>query len=90
MKMAQSLTVTELSGNLTAILERVGQGERYVIEREGNRLAVLGPIRPEAGVTGRELSERLGDLTMPGDGFADDLEAIQASQSETTMPAWPA
>jgi hypothetical protein len=34
------------------------------------------------GITLREVVARLGPLQMPGDGFADDLEAIQESQSE--------
>ena len=36
-----------------------------------------------------EIFERLGDWRMPGDGFADDLGAIQKEQSLAVFPEWP-
>jgi hypothetical protein len=36
-----------------------------------------------------ELIARIGNLKMPGDGFADDLEAIQAEQGVVEFPEWP-
>lgn len=79
--METTITATELADHLSDILHRVRcDGERFVVEENGKRIAVLPPHEPKPGVTGRELLARLGDLRMPGDGFADDLEAIQASQ----------
>jgi hypothetical protein len=31
----------------------------------------------------------LGEIKMPGDGFADDLEEIQANQPMAEFPDWP-
>lgn len=41
-------------------------------------------------VTLREIAERLGGLTMPGDGFADDIEAAhKAMNRPIELPEWP-
>lgn len=75
--METTITVADLERGLTDVLDRVRErGERFVVERDGQRVATIGPVRTKAGVTGRELIERIGHLKMPGDGFADDLEAI--------------
>lgn len=88
--METTITAAELAERLPDILDRVRcNGERFVVEENGKRTAVVAPHEPKPGVTGRELLARLGDLYMPGDGFADDLEAIQASQSLVRPPEWP-
>ncbi len=88
--METTITATELADRLPEVLHRVKhQGERFVIEENGSRIAVVAPNEPKPGVTGRELLARLGDLRMPGDGFADDLEEIQASQSPVRPSEWP-
>jgi antitoxin (DNA-binding transcriptional repressor) of toxin-antitoxin stability system len=82
------ISATELARGLSNILNRVRRsGERFVIERNGETVAVLGP--PARGIHVDEFAERVGDLELPGDGFADDLEAIQAAQPRETLPAWP-
>ena len=84
------ITATELARSLSDILNRVRyKGETFVIQRKGEPIATLMPIAPMPGVTLGELAEALGKLTMPGEGFADDLEAIQASQPKLEAPRWP-
>ena len=87
--METKLSPVDLANDLSDILERVrGRGERFAIERDGETVAVLAPP-PRMGITIEELIARVGDLKMPGDGFADDLEEIQASQGIATSPEWP-
>jgi prevent-host-death family protein len=40
-------TITEAKANLSALLERVSQGEEVIIARAGKPLAVLEPYRAE-------------------------------------------
>lgn len=87
--METKITATELARSLSDILSRVHyRGERFIIERNGDPVASLGPPGPPAGPTARELMRRLKDLSMPGDGFADDPEDIQSSQPPVPPPPW--
>jgi len=87
--MPQRITATELARNLSDFLNRVRyRGEHFVIERNGEPVAALGPSTA-AGVALREVADRLGHMAMPGEGFADDLEAIQSSQPPAEMREWP-
>lgn len=43
----------------------------------------------QPGITASELLANVGNLEMPGDGFADDLEAVLAEQGLAEMPDWP-
>ncbi len=90
--MESTISATQLARNLSDVLNRVKyRGERFVVQRYGETVAVVGPVttvdRP--GITVSEFLARTGDLKMPGDGFADDLEAIQAEQGLAEMPEWP-
>ena len=88
--MERTITATELARNLSDILSRIRyRGESFVVERNGEPVASLGPIGAPLGISARELIARLGDLALPGDGFADDLEAIQAAQPPAEAAAWP-
>jgi prevent-host-death family protein len=92
--MEHTVTATELARRLSDVLNRVRyRGERFVVERNGEPVAVLAPARPAAPPappTLRELVARLGDLALPGDGYAADLEAAQlAGQTAPEPPAWP-
>ena len=84
------ITATDLARSLSDILNRVRyKGETFVIHRNGEPIATLAPSGPKPGVTLRELAKALEALTPVGEGFADDLEAVQASQSILEAPAWP-
>jgi antitoxin (DNA-binding transcriptional repressor) of toxin-antitoxin stability system len=88
--MSTTISTTELARNLADVLDRVrNRGEQFTVERDGEPIASLGPATTAIGVSRAEFLARLGDLTMPGDGFADDLEAIQREQPITEPPAWP-
>jgi prevent-host-death family protein len=87
----QTITATELARRLSDVLNRIRyRGERFIVERNGEPVAALGPVAAAPrGITLGELVARLGDLAPPGDGFADDLEAIQAAQPLPELPEWP-
>jgi prevent-host-death family protein len=88
------ITATELARNLSDILNRVRYRDgEFVVERGGEVVAVLGPApsarEQPAGIRLSELVARLGSLTTPGNGFADDLERIQANQPPAEPIEWP-
>jgi antitoxin (DNA-binding transcriptional repressor) of toxin-antitoxin stability system len=76
----ERLSEAELAENLPDVLERVRGGERFTIERDGEPMAIISPVRDQPGITARELIARVGNLPFPGDGFADELQAVQAAQ----------
>ena len=88
--MEMTLTEGDLVASLPEVLDRVHRGERFVIERGGLRFAVLAPLtETPPAETGQELLDRLGGLRMPGDGFADDIEAARAALLPSPGSRWP-
>lgn len=87
--MESTISATYLAKHLSDVLDRIRErGDEFIVERDGETIARLGPT-VRRGITARELVRRMGDLRMPGDGFADDLEAIHAEQGVQEMPDWP-
>ena len=88
--MERRITATELARNLSDVLSRVRyRRERFVVERNGELVASLGPVDAAPGITVAELFERLRSISRPDERFADDLEAIQAGQPRVELPEWP-
>ena len=84
------ISATDLARSLSDVLNRVRyRGETFIIERNGEPVAALTPPLPTPGCTLADLLARLGDLDLPGEGFADDLETIQSSQSTENAIRWP-
>jgi hypothetical protein len=51
-----------------------------------------GGCKPHLVRSATTLSEsiaKVGELSLPGDGFADDIEAIQGAPGVAEMPNWP-
>jgi antitoxin (DNA-binding transcriptional repressor) of toxin-antitoxin stability system len=87
--MASTITVADLARSLAEVLSRVhDRGEHFIIERDGEQLATLAPVSATSSITLREVVARVGDLALPGEGFAEDLEAVQAAQPPVGQPAW--
>lgn len=88
--METTITATELSRSLSDVLNRVKyKGERFRVQRNGETIATIVPAKHIRGVTLDEIIAKVGDLYVPGDGFADDLEAIQAEQGMAEFVEWP-
>ena len=88
-KTTTMITPEELLAHLDDILERARvNGERFEIVENGKPIAILEPPNPPA-ISISDLIAMVGNLEMPGDGFADDLEAAQASRRPPTPPEWP-
>lgn len=88
--METKITATDLARSLSDVLSRVRyRRESFLIQRNGEAVATLTPAQPTSGVSLRDLVARLGPLAMPGDGFADNLEAVQSSQPKIGTPSWP-
>ena len=87
--MVTRIMATELARSLSDILSRVrDRGERFIIERNGEPVATLMPPEPKQRTTFRELGAKLRDVSWPLEGFADDLEEIQSTQTKTEPPSW--
>lgn len=83
------ITATELAKGLSDILNRVRYGgESFAVERNGERVAVIAPSGTTSPVAWRDVAARRHGLDLPGDGFADDLEVVQASQPRAEAPSW--
>jgi antitoxin (DNA-binding transcriptional repressor) of toxin-antitoxin stability system len=88
--METKITSTELADELSDVLNRVKEKhERFIVQRDGESIARIVQTIGPPGITVDELIARIGNLKMPGDGFAVDLEAIQAEQGVVEFPEWP-
>ena len=88
--METTITATELARSLSDILNRVRyRNERFVIQRNGEVIATIAPPPPQRVVMLHDALRALGEVEFPGDGFADDLEEIQAAQGKADFPDWP-
>ena len=89
--MVATISTAYLKKHLAEVLERVQRGgEEFIVERDGERVAKLGPPPPPQ-VTLAELAEQLKDVPWPDEKFADDLEQIHAemNQMPLKLPEWP-
>lgn len=86
---ADTLTVADLEIRLKEVLERVRHGEQIAVACDGKVIATINPPFAKPGITWSEFVAKVGDLKMPGDGFADDLESIQAAQGIAEIAKWP-
>ena len=83
------ISATDLSRSLSDVLSRVRyREEKFVIERNGETIALLSPLGPGPRTTMRQLVELVKDIPRPDDGFADDVEALRASQQQAELPPW--
>ncbi len=88
---ATTLTATQFARNLSDVLNRVEfKGERFIIERNGERVATLGPpTLPVKRITLRAFVEAWRDAPKPDPEFWDELERIQAEQPPMEFVEWP-
>ncbi|HVB96923.1 MAG TPA: hypothetical protein VNG11_04270 [Chloroflexota bacterium] len=88
--MTTTITATELAKNLSDVLNRIHyRGERFLIQRGGEPVASLGPVTGAPGVIIRDVIAQIGDLVLPGDDFARDLEVVQSAQLPAETAPWP-
>ena len=87
--MSTKITATELAKNLSDILNRARyKGESFVIERNGEPVAVVEPP-PKVGITPAELVALFNGLPLIDDRFADDLETARSILRDLDVPRWP-
>lgn len=87
--MSRQVTIEELAADLAAILTSVERGERITITRDGECVAEIIPPHERKPLTLSQLAVALSSVPVPGDGYADDLERIQAEQNVAEFPEWP-
>jgi hypothetical protein len=86
----RTLTGGELSARRDEIVAALDSGEASALERDGQIVAVVIAPRPrrEDSVYLDDLIARIGNLRMPGDGFADDVEAGMRQLDERLRDPW--
>jgi prevent-host-death family protein len=83
------VTATELSRNLSDILNRVRyRGERFVILRNGEEIAVLEPHKEASAATMGDLVQIIEKHGPLDDEFMSDIEAARAALLPEEPPAW--
>jgi len=58
-------------------------------QSDDSSLAACEPRPAQQGTTWGGFVAKVRNLRTPGDGFADDREAIQAAQGIAELPEWP-
>jgi prevent-host-death family protein len=83
------ISAAELGKNLSDVLDRVRErGERFTVARDGEPVAALVPTNTPS-ITLRELASQMGDIPLPDDRFAEDIEAMREALAPEEPPAWP-
>ncbi len=84
------LTATQLARSLSDVLSRVRyNGERFIIERNGEPVAIIAPARSPANATVRDFVAFAMSRPTPDPEFADDLEAVHSEQPPAELREWP-
>jgi hypothetical protein len=65
------------------------RGESFVIERNGEAVAVIEPAGMTQGANRESLASALSDLEWPDEDFARDLERVHAEQPKAEPYEWP-
>jgi antitoxin (DNA-binding transcriptional repressor) of toxin-antitoxin stability system len=86
--MRARISVDDFSDDPGAILDRVRQGDSFLIEQDGDAVAALEPVGPRAAATWRSLAAALENEPSADPAFADDLEDIQRNQPAVPTDAW--
>jgi antitoxin (DNA-binding transcriptional repressor) of toxin-antitoxin stability system len=88
--MQVDISAIYLAEHLSEVLDRVQErGDRFTVYQDGEKIALIAPVPTVRGTTWEQFTARVPNLEFPGEGFADDLEAIQASQGIAEIPEWP-
>ena len=72
--METSITEAELADRVSEYIDRVRRGEQFVIFRDGEAVAVLGPHHPKLSEAVQDVAERLKNIALPGDRPKDAPE----------------
>lgn len=87
--MEHTITATDLARSLSDVLNRVHyRGERFVVERNGERVAEIVPAAAEPGITLREFLSRLDDIPWPDSDYFKELAELRAAQPPLEIPEW--
>ena len=90
MAVPTKITATELSRNLSDVLNRVHyKGEEFAVERNGRTVALLKPSDEKRRGTFKTLAEIMRKHSPSDPSFADDLEEIGRSQGGVQIRDWP-
>lgn len=86
MKVADTLTEAAFADRLDEVLDRASNGEEFAIERDGEVFAIVGPSSMRPNVAGVKFVAKDRDFPRPDGRFADDQEAVRATQAVPELP----
>lgn len=85
--MEHRISSTDLARNLGDILGRVRYlGDSFVVERNGDPVAVLSPLPEASPTTVREALRAWAEAGEPEPGFARDLERVNEADRKPENP----
>jgi len=79
------ISATEASRGFSELLSRVAAGESIEIDRHGQVVALVIPVRPRF-VSGAALLDRYAGLPAADPGFADDVERLAEVLTQFSDP----
>lgn len=85
--MVSRISISDATGNLDDLVDRVRAGEEFVIERAGEDVLRIGPALPRQ-LLGRDLIELLDRLPAPDPEYLDEVESIARNQGEPPSVKW--
>lgn len=85
--MVSRIPISEASGHLDDLVERVRAGEEFVIEKAGKDVLRIGPADARR-MLGRDLVELLDRLPAPDDEYFDEVERVARNQGEPPANEW--
>ena len=69
--METKVTEAELAANVSRILDRVTEGEQFIVVRDGEEIAVLSQARPSLTAAVQEVADKLKSLANPEESLGD-------------------
>lgn len=85
--MEHRISATDLARSLGDVLGRIRYlGDSFVVERNGEPVARIGPLEGQTRATVREAFRVWGEPDPDDPGFADDLERVDASDRPPEDP----
>jgi len=85
--MVSRISISDATGHLDDLADRVRKGEEFVVERAGQDVLRIGPVQPRQ-LLGRDLIELLQRLPAPDSDFFDEVESITTNQGEPPTIKW--
>lgn len=87
--MTKSISATEAARSFSKLLARVRyRGEEFVIEKGGEPMCRVSPVRSAARSTGADVARALATLPKPDSAYWDAVEETTRKQPRLPKSPW--